>query len=76
MTLREQIVEPAAAGLFTEEQARLFRALPYASRWLPIVAIADRDRRRPASERPARRFGREDARFVVTACQEAASRRR
>ncbi|HWB57015.1 MAG TPA: hypothetical protein VG479_08780, partial [Gaiellaceae bacterium] len=39
VTLREQIVDPAAAALFTEEQARLFRALPYTfEEGVPVVA--------------------------------------
>ncbi len=70
--LREQIVDPAAASLFTEEQARLFRALPYAfDGELPVVAIAD-----PTDEVLIRNIrealGREDARFVVTARGELA----
>ena len=69
-TLREQIVEPSAAALFTEEQARLFRALPYAfDGELPVVAIAD-----PTDDVLMRNIrealGREDARFVVTARSE------
>jgi hypothetical protein len=72
VTLREQIVDPAAAALFTEEQARLFRALPYAFEGeLPIVAIAD-----PTDEVLIRNvreaLGRKDARFVVTARSELA----
>jgi Type II secretion system (T2SS), protein E, N-terminal domain len=70
--LREQIVEPSAAALFTEEQARLFRALPYAfDGELPVVAIAD-----PTDDVLIRNIrealGREDARFVVTARTELA----
>jgi Type II secretion system (T2SS), protein E, N-terminal domain len=70
--LREQIVEPSAAALFTEEQARLFRALPYAFEGeLPVVAIAD-----PTDDVLIRNIrealGREDARFVVTARSELA----
>jgi hypothetical protein len=70
--LREQIVEPSAAALFTEEQARLFRALPYAfDGELPVVAIAD-----PTDDVLIRNIrealGREDARFVVTARSELA----
>jgi hypothetical protein len=72
VTLREQIVDPSAAGLFTEEQARLFRALPYAfDGELPVVAIAD-----PTDDVLIRNvreaLGREDARFVVTARTELA----
>ena len=72
VTLREQIVDPSAAGLFTEEQARLFRALPYAfDGELPVVAIAD-----PTDDVLIRNIrealGREDARFVVTARSELA----
>jgi hypothetical protein len=72
VTLREQIVDPSAATLFTEEQARLFRALPYSfDGELPIVAIAD-----PTDEVLMRNIrealGREDARFVVTARGELA----
>ena len=72
VTLREQIVDPSAAALFTEEQARLFRALPYSFDGdLPIVAIAD-----PTDDVLIRNIrealGREDARFVVTARGELA----
>jgi hypothetical protein len=72
VTLREQIVDPTAAALFTEEQARLFRALPYSfDGELPIVAIAD-----PTDDVLIRNIrealGREDARFVVTARGELA----
>jgi Type II secretion system (T2SS), protein E, N-terminal domain len=67
VTLREQVVDPAAATLFTEEQARLFRALPYSFDGdFPVVAIAD-----PTDEVLMRNIrealGREDARFVVSA---------
>lgn len=66
VTLREQIVDPAAAGLFTEEQAKLFRALPYAfENGMPVVAIAD-----PTDEVLLRNIreglGREDLKFVVS----------
>ena len=72
VTLREQVVDQSAAGLFTEEQARLFRALPYAfDGELPVVAIAD-----PTDDVLIRNIrealGREDARFVVTARSELA----
>jgi Type II secretion system (T2SS), protein E, N-terminal domain len=72
VTLREQIVDPSAATLFSEEQARLFRALPYSfDGELPVVAIAD-----PTDEVLMRNIrealGREDARFVVTARGELA----
>jgi hypothetical protein len=72
VTLREQIVDPAAASLFTEEQARLFRALPYAfDGELPVVAIAD-----PTDDVLMRNIrealGRDDARFVVSARGELA----
>ena len=72
VTLREQIVDPSAAALFTEEQARLFRALPYSfDGELPVVAIAD-----PTDDVLIRNIrealGREDARFVVTARGELA----
>ena len=72
VTLREQIVDQSAASLFTEEQARLFRALPYSfDGELPVVAIAD-----PTDEVLIRNIrealGREDARFVVTARGELA----
>jgi hypothetical protein len=72
VTLREQIVDPTAAALFTEEQSRLFRALPYSfDGELPIVAIAD-----PTDDVLIRNIrealGREDARFVVTARGELA----
>jgi hypothetical protein len=66
VTLREQIVDPSAAALFTEEQARLFRALPYAfDGELPVVAIAD-----PTDDVLMRNvreaLGRDDPRFVVS----------
>jgi Type II secretion system (T2SS), protein E, N-terminal domain len=72
VTLREQIVDPSAATLFTEEQARLFRALPYSFEGeLPVVAIAD-----PTDEVLMRNIrealGRDDARFVVSARGELA----
>ena len=72
VTLREQIVDPSAASLFTEEQARLFRALPYSfDGELPVVAIAD-----PTDEVLMRNIrealGREEARFVVSARGELA----
>ena len=72
VTLREQIVDSSAAALFTEEQARLFRALPYAFEGeLPVVAIAD-----PTDEVLMRNvreaLGRDDARFVVSARGELA----
>jgi hypothetical protein len=72
VTLREQIVDPSAATLFTEEQARLFRALPYSfDGELPVVAIAD-----PTDEVLMRNIrealGRDDARFVVSARGELA----
>ncbi|MGH2995512.1 MAG: hypothetical protein ACRDM9_04275 [Gaiellaceae bacterium] len=70
VTMREQIVDPVAAGLFTEDQARLFRALPYSFEdGTPLVAIAD-----PTDEVLTRNvreaLGREDARFVVSARSE------
>jgi Type II secretion system (T2SS), protein E, N-terminal domain len=66
VTLREQIVDHAAAGLFTEEQAKLFRALPYGfDDGMPVVAIAD-----PTDEVLLRNIreglGREDIKFVVS----------
>jgi MshEN domain len=66
VTLREQIVDTAAAALFTEEQARLFRALPYAFDGdIPVVAIADpTDDALRQEIREA--LGREEARFVVS----------
>jgi MshEN domain len=72
VTLREQIVDPAAASLFREEQARLFRALPYAfDGGVPVVAIAD-----PTDEVLMRNIrealGRDDAAFVVCARSELA----
>ena len=72
VTLREQIVDTSAASLFTEEQARLFRALPYAFEGeLPVVAIAD-----PTDDVLMRNIrealGRDDARFVVSARGELA----
>jgi hypothetical protein len=42
VSLREQAVDPAAVALLTEEQARLFRALPFGFQdRAPVVAIAD-----------------------------------
>ena len=72
VTLREQIVDTSAASLFTEEQSRLFRALPYAFEGeLPVIAIAD-----PTDEVLIRNIrealGRDDARFVVSARGELA----
>jgi outer membrane biosynthesis protein TonB len=66
VNLREQIVDHGAAGLFSEDQARLFRALPYAfDGGVPVVAIAD-----PTDEVLTRNIcealGRGDARFVVS----------
>jgi Type II secretion system (T2SS), protein E, N-terminal domain len=66
VTLREQIVDQAAAALFNEEQAKLFRALPYGFEdGLPVVAIAD-----PTDEVLLRNIreglGREDIKFVVS----------
>jgi hypothetical protein len=66
VNLREQIVDHGAAGLFSEDQARLFRALPYAfDDGVPVVAIAD-----PTDEVLTRNIcealGRGDARFVVS----------
>jgi hypothetical protein len=66
VTLREQIVDPSAAALFSEEQAKLFRALPYGFEdGLPVVAIAD-----PTDEVLLRNIreglGREDIKFVVS----------
>ncbi|HEU4450577.1 MAG TPA: hypothetical protein VFR63_11445 [Gaiellaceae bacterium] len=66
VTVREHIVDPAAAGLFTPEQARLFRALPYAFEdGLPVVAIPD-----PTDEVLTRNIrealGRDEIRFVVS----------
>jgi Type II secretion system (T2SS), protein E, N-terminal domain len=66
VTLREQIVDPAAAALFSEEQAKLFRALPYSFEdGTPVVAIAD-----PTDEVLLRNIreglGREDVKFVVS----------
>jgi Type II secretion system (T2SS), protein E, N-terminal domain len=66
VTLREQIVDPAAAALFTLEQARLFRAVPYAfDESAPVVAIADpTDAVLTRNIREA--LGRENLRFVVS----------
>ncbi|MGH7357947.1 MAG: hypothetical protein ACREJR_03925, partial [Candidatus Rokuibacteriota bacterium] len=66
VTVREQIVDPGAASLFTPEQARLFRALPYAfENDLPVVAIPD-----PTDEVLTRNIrealGRDEVRFVVS----------
>jgi Type II secretion system (T2SS), protein E, N-terminal domain len=64
--VREHIVDPAAASLFTHDQARLFRALPYAFEdGVPVIAIPD-----PTDEVVIRNIrealGREDVRFVVS----------
>jgi hypothetical protein len=64
--VREHIVDPAAASLFTHDQARLFRALPYAfEEGVPVVAIPD-----PTDEVVLRNIrealGREEVRFVVS----------
>lgn len=64
--VREHIVDPAAASLFTHDQARLFRALPYAfEEGVPVIAIPD-----PTDEVVLRNIreaiGREDVRFVVS----------
>jgi hypothetical protein len=72
VTLREQIVDPAAAGLLSEDQARLFRALPYSfDEGVPVVAIAD-----PTDDVLTRNvreaLGRDDARFVVSVRSELA----
>ncbi|HYY74747.1 MAG TPA: hypothetical protein VE644_00330, partial [Gaiellaceae bacterium] len=72
VTLREQIVDPAAAGLFSEDQARLFRALPYAFEdGVPVVAIAD-----PTDDVLTRNvreaLARDDAKFVVSIRSELA----
>jgi hypothetical protein len=72
VTLREQIVDPSAAALFSEDQARLFRALPYAwEEGTPVVAIAD-----PSDDVLTRNvreaLGREDAKFVVSVRSELA----
>jgi hypothetical protein len=72
VTLREQIVDPAAAGLFSEDQARLFRALPYTFEdGVPVVAIAD-----PTDDVLTRNvreaLARDDAKFVVSIRSELA----
>ncbi|HWM12924.1 MAG TPA: hypothetical protein VNO56_00420 [Gaiellaceae bacterium] len=64
--VREHIVDPAAASLFTHDQARLFRALPYSfEEGVPVVAIPD-----PTDEVVLRNIrealGREEVRFVVS----------
>jgi hypothetical protein len=64
--VREHIVDPAAASLFTHDQARLFSALPYAfEEGVPVIAIPD-----PTDEVVLRNIreaiGREDVRFVVS----------
>jgi type II secretion system (T2SS) protein E len=64
--VREHIVDPAAAALFTHDQARLFRALPYAFEdGIPVVAIPD-----PTDEVLLRNIrealGRDEIRFVVS----------
>jgi hypothetical protein len=72
VTLREQIVDQTAAGLLSEDQARLFRALPYAfDDGTPVVAIAD-----PTDDVLTRNvreaLGRDDAKFVVSVRSELA----
>jgi type II secretion system (T2SS) protein E len=72
VNLREQIVDQSAAGLFNEDQARLFRALPYAFEdGSPVIAIAD-----PTDDVLTRNvceaLGREDAKFVVSVRSELA----
>ena len=64
--VREHIVDPAAASLFTHDQARLFRALPYAfEEGVPVVAIPD-----PTDDVVLRNIrealGRDEVRFVVS----------
>lgn len=64
--VREHIVDTAAASLFTLDQARLFRALPYAFEdGVPVVAIPD-----PTDEVVLRNIrealGRDEVRFVVS----------
>jgi Type II secretion system (T2SS), protein E, N-terminal domain len=64
--VREHIVDPTAAALFTHDQARLFRALPYAfDEGVPVIAIPD-----PTDEVVLRNIrealGREEVRFVVS----------
>ncbi|MGH3019115.1 MAG: hypothetical protein ACRDNR_03005 [Gaiellaceae bacterium] len=64
--VREHIVDPDAASLFTHDQARLFRALPYAfEEGVPVVAIPD-----PTDEVVLRNIrealGRDEVRFVVS----------
>jgi hypothetical protein len=64
--VREHIVDPGAASLFTHDQARLFRALPYAfEEGVPVVAIPD-----PTDEVVLRNIrealGRDEVRFVVS----------
>ena len=64
--VREHIVDPDAASLFTHDQARLFRALPYAFEdGVPVVAIPD-----PTDEVVLRNIrealGRDEVRFVVS----------
>lgn len=64
--VREHIVDPAAASLFTHDQARLFRALPYTfEEGVPVVAIPD-----PTDDVVLRNIrealGREEVRFVVS----------
>ncbi|HSK17414.1 MAG TPA: hypothetical protein VK915_14760 [Gaiellaceae bacterium] len=72
VALREQIVDSAAAQLFTAEQARLFHALPYAfEAGRPVVAIAD-----PNDEILMRNIretiGRPDVTYVVCTRSELA----
>ncbi|MGH3037091.1 MAG: hypothetical protein ACRDMU_07900 [Gaiellaceae bacterium] len=64
--VREHIVDPDAASLFTHDEARLFRALPYAfDEGVPVVAIPD-----PTDEVVLRNIrealGRDEVRFVVS----------
>jgi hypothetical protein len=69
VSLRERAVEPAAARLLAEDQARLFTALPIGfEEGVPVVAVAD-----PTNDvlnRNIREALGQEARFVVVARSE------
>jgi hypothetical protein len=69
VSLRERTIEPDAARLLTEDQARLFTALPIAfEEGVPVVAVAD-----PTNDvlnRNIREALGQEARFIVVARSE------
>jgi hypothetical protein len=66
ISLREQLIDPVATRLFSEDQARLYHALPIGFEdGVPVVAITD-----PSDEvltRNIRQALEQEARFVVAA---------